>query len=82
VQRSIETVRGSILDPLEGAQTLFAHLAPIPATLHHGFASDLETASNSGDTSFVEFLFLGGQMRLAGLQLRLCCADLGRRGPG
>jgi hypothetical protein len=73
---TIDAVRGSIPDPLEGTQTLFAHLAPVPATFHHGLASGLETASNSGDSAFVEFLFLGGQMCLACLQLGLCCAEL------
>lgn len=54
-----EAVHGAILDPLEGTQTLFAHLAPVPATLHHGLASDLEPASNGGESELVKFLFLG-----------------------
>jgi hypothetical protein len=77
---TIEAVHGHILDPLEGTQTLFAHLAPVPATFHHGFASDLETAPNSGDPEFVEFLLLDSQMSLARLQLGLCSAELGRGG--
>jgi hypothetical protein len=65
-------VRGDTLDPLEGTQTLFAQLAPAPATFNHGLATGLETTSNSGDSAFVEFHFLGGQMCLACLELGLC----------
>jgi hypothetical protein len=74
---TIEAVRGSILGPLEGTQTLIVHLAPVSATLYHGFASGLGTASNSGDSQFVEFLFPGSPKCPACLQLGLCRANLG-----
>ena len=64
---TIEAVRGRAFDPLEGTQTLFAHLAPIPPTFDHGLASSLEATPNGRDAELVEFLFLRGEMRLARL---------------
>ena len=81
-QLTVGAIRGRTVDSLEGAQTFFAHLAPVLATLHHGLASGVETASDHGHSEFIEFLFLRGQMRRARLQLGLCRAEFGRRLPG
>ena len=52
-QLTIIAVSRSVLHSLEGTQTLFAHLAPVPTAFYHGLASSLEPALNSGDTELV-----------------------------
>jgi hypothetical protein len=53
VVRNIISVCRKTLDSLEGTQTLFTHLAPVPAAFYHGSASSLETVLNSGYTESI-----------------------------